>query len=90
MCLPVRNTFLMKVCAGSGHESSLKLPHRCSYNKTVAEIKNNVCCDVIMYYLPGYTIIRRDCNRHGGGVAIYVSTRVSFRSLVDPCPRFFS
>ena len=37
-------------------------------------------------YLPGYTIIRRDRNRHGGGVAIYVSTSVSFRSLVDPCP----
>ena len=37
-------------------------------------------------YLPGYTIIRRDRNRHGGGVAIYVSTSFSFRSLVDPCP----
>ena len=37
-------------------------------------------------YLPRYTIIRRDRNRHGGGVAIYVSTSVSFRSLVDPCP----
>ena len=37
-------------------------------------------------YLPGYTIICRDCNCHGGGVAIYVSTSVSFRSLVDLCP----
>ena len=37
-------------------------------------------------YIPGYTLIRRDRNRHGGGVAIYVSTSVSFRSLVFPCP----
>ena len=37
-------------------------------------------------YLPGYTIICRERNRHGGGVAIYVSTSVLFRSLVDPCP----
>ena len=37
-------------------------------------------------YLSGYTIIRRDRNRHSGGVAIYVSTSVSFRLFVDSCP----
>ena len=37
-------------------------------------------------YLPRYTIIRRDRNRYSGGVAIYVSTSVSFSSLVYPCP----
>ena len=34
-------------------------------------------------YLPGFTVIRRDRNRHGGGVAIYVSNAFSVRPLVD-------
>ena len=33
-------------------------------------------------FTPNYTIVRRDRNRHGGGVALYVCNSVLFKSLV--------
>ena len=31
--------------------------------------------------IPGYSLVRKDRNRHGGGVAIYISTSISYSPL---------
>ena len=33
------------------------------------------------FYLPGYSMIHRDRNRHGGGVSLYISNSFPFNTL---------
>lgn len=36
--------------------------------------------------IPGYDIVRRDRDRNGGGVAIYIRTTINYKNLIELIP----
>ena len=37
-------------------------------------------------YVPDYSIIRKDCNRSAGGVALYIRENLSYTNRIDSVP----